>query len=469
MNHNKKRNRIEFKLENPDLESDKETEPYSDSELESDNVFFSNSNSSINSQLNSFVSIKKSKIDNQVEKEIDDLGSIMDKFNINYDFYQIDLDLDFNINLNQYSEDSKDSEYCEDCEDTCTNNSDIPKKSTSLNDNDDKIPIQLVLSTNQNTLQEEQIKRFNDKLKLIKQNMDWLKNVPNIKPYSELDYQTLCVISNQLALKLGKEKIIEGVITDIQFTKLIWKFISYKIYPTFIFENFMFDNNIKELFVQERNSQLDIIYPQNLDMNYPNYFPNFVPSWKRKYNLDIDYNLKINPINLRISRNFLKKILTFYEVVHNFYFDIIVGELLSWILSNYKINVNPFDEKFNKILFEDWVEQFNKVIINCKIFFKDLYLKYRIFELDDLEKSNLESLITQLKIEFVIDYLKTGEKIDILFLPLEKFRINIKLDPSSFSSSNCLERINEEINQIFRIKQYYKILISNHWSTQFIC
>ena len=44
--------------------------------------------------------------------------------------------------------------------------------------------------------------------------------------------------------------------------------------------------------------------------------------------------------------------------------------MLSFILSNYKINLNPFDVKFNKSKCEEWIYGYNQVITNCKNFIR---------------------------------------------------------------------------------------------------
>ena len=284
--------------------------------------------------------------------------------------------------------------------------------------------------------------------------MNYFKSIENV--YLDLNYTNLCLLANLLGKKIGEQKIIEGTITDTQFNNIMWDFIILKVYPSLLFENIIMEPDFKNKYVENRTISLEEIYSNTTSL---------FPSWKIKYNYNIDYNYNynINPINLRISKNLLKKIFLFYEIIHNFYLDLVIGELFAWILSDYKININPYDINFNKKEFNDWVEKFNKVLSNCRIFFKELYIRYKIYDIDELNKEDLIFIINQIKYEFMINYIKTRENIESLFVPLEKYKL--KSNFISFKSSECLNNIEKEINQIFKIKQCYKNIIGSQLFT----
>ena len=383
------------------------------------------SNSNINLELDNFTNIKKQKINNQIDKEINNLNSLLNELDINFDFYLIkNLDSNFNLSLN-------------------------------LNFDNSELNLNKLDLVSETTETEHEHIKIKNNLKNIKQNMDYFKSIKNI--FDNLNYDNLCLIANSLANKIGKENIIDGTINDEQINDIIWNFITFKLYPSLIFANENIDPDFKSKYVDERITSLEQIHPDTIS---------FFPSWKKKYNYDIDYNFPINPINLRISKNFLKKIFLFYEILHNFYFDLIIGELFGWIINNYKINVNPFDNNFNKNKFNDWAEKFNQVILNCKIFIRELYIKYKICDIDDFNKDELVKIIDQFKQEFILNYNDTREKIEFIFIPLYQYKNNSKI--YQFKSSKCFYNIEKEIDYVFRIKYCYKNIVGNQWITKFL-
>ena len=275
-------------------------------------------------------------------------------------------------------------------------------------------------------------------------------------------YDSLILLVNHLIKKYGEDNIIGEKISNKEFQKLIWDHISYILYPSFLFDPYIFDLNYFNNYVDCRIKSLD-----NIHSEYECLFP----SWKKTYNFDIDYNFDdICIYHKMICKNLTKKTFEIYELIYKVYFNIIFGEIFSFILLDYKIILNPFDNKFNINIFNKWIISFNMVIDSVKIFINNIAKSIELDKIDELNQHDLTNLLNKLKNDF-IDNFETISKNDIskLFDPLKEFFIedNNHNNWSSFSSG-CLNNINKEIMILFKYKQYINILSKNRWITKFI-
>jgi len=269
-------------------------------------------------------------------------------------------------------------------------------------------------------------------------------------------------MSNKIIENIGTGKYIQGTINDdyIQ-DKLFNQYISLMLYPHFLFQPYVFDDNFKNDCVDIRDPNL-----VNICINTNCLFP----TWKKKYNYDTDYNFEgINKINQKICKKFMGKIFDFYEKVYYNYYNVLVGNILSFTISNYEINLNPYDIKFNKTLCLEWIDAFNEVLINCKKFIKNYAVLIGLEKIDELNKSSLVKKLSQLNNSYLNIINGINNYFNVLFYPLEKF-YKFKLNTEKkklFIETNYLNKINDEIEYIFRLKNYINIVSKNTWITRF--
>ena len=396
--------------------------------------------------LKKFNNFKKIKIDNQVN----DLSFILNNIKIEKDLNkQINTDnnLDIDINKNVIIDTNINTN-------TNTNtNVDISEK---INLEINKIN-NICLNINQTENNSSNKNKLKNKIKYI----DELKLIIIFDKY--FSYDSLILLVNHLVKKYGEDNIIGEKISNGEFQKIIWENICYILYPSFLFDPYILDLNYFNNYVDCRIKSLD-----NIHSEYECLFP----SWKKTYNFDIDYNFDDMCVYHKpICKNLTKKTFEFYELVYKVYFNIIFGEIFSFILHDYEIILNPFDNKFNINIFNKWMNSFNMVIDSAKSFITNIAKSIEFEKIDELNQNDLTNLLNKLKNDF-IDNFETISKNDIskLFDPLKEFfigNINNHISWSLFSSG-CLNNINKEIILLFRYKQYINILSKNKWITKFI-
>lgn len=271
-----------------------------------------------------------------------------------------------------------------------------------------------------------------------------------------LTFDLIILISNNIINKIGKEKYIQGKYDDnLLGGKIFSEYISLLLYPTYLFQPYFFDDNFSTLCVNSINEQLKAICIDSKCL---------FPTWKKKYNLDIDYNFdNKNKVHERICKNFIKKIFDFYEKVYYNYFNVMIGNIFSFVLSNYKINLNPYDTKFNKSLCLEWINGFNIVLKNCKRFIKNYAIIIELEKIDELDKDNLIKKMNRLNNSYINILNGKNKNLNMLFEPLKKFYKPITNDDKTklFIQTNCLTDIKKEIDYIFRLKTYLNSISNN--------
>lgn len=301
------------------------------------------------------------------------------------------------------------------------------------------------------------IKDFND-MKII---IDFIISNTN----SKLSFDSIIIMSNNIIENIGKENFILGLYNDNYLqNKIFSQYISLMLYPSYLFQPYVFDDNFINICVDKRHIHLENIC---VDSNC------LFPSWKKKYNYDIDYDFNsINIIHQKICKNFMKKIFDFYEKVYYKYFNIMIGNMLSFVLSNYEINLNPYDNKFNKKLCTEWICGFNEVIVNCRKFIKKYAIKIELEKIDELDKTSLIEKLNQLN-KLYVDFFSLpiiiNADIKALFTPLKKF-YTPKINSEKYIQcikTNYLINIKQEIEQIFKLKNYINVIIKNSWVSKF--
>jgi len=332
------------------------------------------------------------------------------------------------------------------------NNNDIDININNDNDNDNELVDEIAKINNQ----------------IIKNTSSLKENIDDGK----LEFNSLIKLFNNIINNLGVNYYIQGEYTDNKIQEIfIAQYLNLMIYPSYLFQPYLFELDIKTKYINEiidsnRNNNLNTIC---FDSKY------LFPTWKKIYNIDVDYEFETaNDINKRICKNFTKKIFNFYEKVYNVYFNIVVGNVFECILSNFLLeHLNPYDIKFTKHKFNDWVNEFNKVMTNCK---KYIFDYANVLELNNIDLDNKQILtnkLKKLKKDFIDDYdnLETlnfdtiNNNIKILFEPMIKFYnpTNSKL----FIRTGCMDKIENEIEYIFKIKNYVKLLDNNSWVKKF--
>ena len=278
-----------------------------------------------------------------------------------------------------------------------------------------------------------------------------------------LTFDLIILISNNIINQIGKDKFIEGNYDNLLEEQIFNKYISLLLYPTYLFRPYVFDDNFSNLYVSEINVHLkEICYDSKC----------FFPTWKKKYNYDIDYNFfsNVNQINKRIYKNFTKKIFDFYEKLYYQYFNILFGNLFSFILLNYKINLNPYDKKFNKSQCLEWIDGFNIVLKNCYRFIKNYANLIELEKIDELDKDSLEKKINRLNNSYINILNNTNKDLQILFEPLKKFyksKSETNNNTEFVNQVNCLIDIKKEIDYIFKLKNYVNLITKSTWVKNF--
>lgn len=278
-----------------------------------------------------------------------------------------------------------------------------------------------------------------------------------------LTFDLIKLISIDILHQIGKEKYILGNYDDSLLGEQIFsEYISLLLYPTYLFQPYIFDDNFSNSYVSNINEHLKSICVDSKCL---------FPIWKRKYNYDIDYCTfnNTNQIHKKICKNFTKKIFDFYEKIYYQYFNIMIGNIFSFILSNYKINLNPLDNKFNKTQCLEWIDRFNIVIKNCYRFIKNYAIVIELEKIDELDKDTLEKKMNRLNNSYINILNGTNKDLQILFEPLKKFYNPPKNDNKTklFIQINCLTNIKKEIDYIFKIKNYINLITKNTWVKNF--
>ena len=278
-----------------------------------------------------------------------------------------------------------------------------------------------------------------------------------------LTFDLIIMISNNIINQIGKDKFIQGDYDDSLLDEQIFNdYISLLLYPTYLFQPYIFDDNFSNLYVSDINEHLKEICVDSKCL---------FPIWKKKYNYDIDYKSfnNENQIHRKICKNFIKKIFDFYEKVYYQYFNIMIGNIFSFILSNYKINLNPYDKKFNKSQCLEWIDGFNQVLKNCYRFIKNYANIIELEKIDELDKDSLEKKMNKLNNSYINILNGTNKDLLILFEPLKKFYKPIATDNKKklFLQANCLTNIKKEIDYIFKLKNYINLITKSTWVKKF--
>ena len=288
----------------------------------------------------------------------------------------------------------------------------------------------------------------------------------------KLDFNSLIKLFNDIINGLGTNNYIQGEYTNSKIQEIfITRYLNLMIYPSYLFQPYILEPDIKTNYIGEicnsnRNNNLSTIC---FDSKY------LFPTWKKLYNIDVDYEFELtNKINAKICKNLTKKIFNFYEKVYNVYFNIGVGNLFGCILSNFLLeHLNPYDVKFSRHKFNDWVNEFNKVLSNCKKYMLNYANVWELNKIDLDDKQTLMDKLKKFKNDFIdsFDNLKTidfdtiGNDIKVLFEPMKKFYNPIW--SKQFVRTDCMDQIDKEIEQMFKIKNYIKLMDNNSWVKKF--
>ena len=279
---------------------------------------------------------------------------------------------------------------------------------------------------------------------------------------SILTFELIIMISNNIINEIGKDKFIQGNYDSLLEEQIFYNYISLLLYPSYLFQPYLFNDNFSDLYVSDINEHLREICADSKC---------FFPIWKKKYNYDIDYNSfnNINQIHKKICKNFTKKIFDFYEKVYYQYFNIIIGNIFSFILSNYKINLNPYDKKFNKSQCLEWIDGFNIVLKNCYRFIKNYANIIELEKIDELDKDELEKKMNRLNNTYINILNGTNKDLQPSFKPLEKFYKPIHPNNKTklFVQINCLTNIKKEIDYIFKLKTHINLITKCTWVKKF--
>lgn len=300
---------------------------------------------------------------------------------------------------------------------------------------------------------------FNDIQNNIAEKINFLhENSEN----NTLTFDLIILISNNIINQIGKDKYIQGQMDDnLLGEKIFSEYISLLLYPTYLFQPYIFDDDLQTSYVNTRNNDLKTICIDSQCL---------FPTWKKKYNYDVDYTFNDNnKVHQQIYKKFIKKIFDFYEKIYCQYFNIMIGNILSFILMDYKINLNPYDNKFNKSVCLEWIDGFNKVLINCIKFIKYYAILMGLNKIDELDKDALVKKINKFNNSYVNILNGTNKNLKILFKPLEKFYKPYTNDDKIklFVQTNCLINIKKEIDYIFKLKTYINMITNNTWVKKF--
>lgn len=289
---------------------------------------------------------------------------------------------------------------------------------------------------------------------------------------NKLDFNSLVKLFNDIVNQLGVDNYVQSVYNDNEIQEIfITKYLNLMMYPSYLFQPYLFETDIKTNYISKiidtnRNNNLSAIC---FDSKY------LFPTWKKLYNIDVDYEFEsVNKINAKICKNFTKKIFNFYEKVYNEYFNIGVGNVFACILSNFlPKHLNPYDVKFFKYKFNEWVVGFNEVLSNCKKYIFDYANELGLNKIDLDDKQTLIDKLKKFKNDFIdgfdnfknINLNTIDNNIKVLFEPLATFYNPI--GSKSFVRTECMDNIDKEIKQVFIIKNYIKLLDKNSWVKKF--
>lgn len=280
---------------------------------------------------------------------------------------------------------------------------------------------------------------------------------------NKLEFNSFIKLFNDIINQLGKDNYIHGVHTDSEIQEIfITKYLNLMVYPSYLFQPYLFESDIKTNYIGEicnsnRNNNLNSIC---FDSKY------LYPTWKKLYNINVDYKFEFtNKISKIICKKLTKKIFNFYEKVYNVYFNIVIGNVFACILSNFLLKyINPYNIKFTKHKFNDWIDGFNKVMANCKKYIFDYANLLELNKIDLDDKQTLTNKLKKLKNDFIdcydnlktIDYNTIRNDIKVLFEPIKKFYnpIGSKL----FIRTDCMDNIEKEIKLVFRRINYVKLM-----------
>ena len=347
--------------------------------------------------------------------------------------------------------------------------------------------INLIDTTNVNSIDNDNISYLNntsddefvDKITKINNKIiiDTIVLIESTKN-NKLEFNSLIKLFNDIINQLGEDNYVHGEYTDSEIQEIfIIKYLNLMVYPSYLFQPYLFELDLKTNYIGEicnsnRNNNLNSIC---FDSKY------LFPTWKKLYNVNIDVDIDVNyefeltnKISKIICKNFTKKIFNFYEKVYNVYFNVIIGNVFACILSNFLLKIlNPYNIKFNKKKFNDWINGFNKVLINCKKYVFDYANLLELNKIDLDDKQTLTNKLKKLKNDFIdgyenlkiINYDTISDDIKVLFEPIKKFYnpFGSKL----FVKTDCLDKIDKEIEHVFRIKKYVKLMDNNSWVNKF--
>lgn len=288
----------------------------------------------------------------------------------------------------------------------------------------------------------------------------------------QLDLNSLIKFFNHIVNHVGVDKYIQGVYSDDDIQeKFITHYFNLMIYPSYLFQPYLFESEMSTNYIgnmhSNRNNDLKSICFDSKCL---------FPTWKKYYNFNIDYRFEsTHKINKRICKNFTRKIFNFFEKVYYVYFNIVIGNVFTFILSNFILeHLNPYDNKFNKLKFNDWIDRFNNVLINCKKYIITYTNTLKLNQIDTDDKQTLKNKINKVKNDFVdnfsnliipINFDLIDNEIMMLFEPIKKFYNQTTSKP--FTRTNCLDNIDKEIDEIFKLKNYIKLLDNNSWIKNF--
>jgi hypothetical protein len=279
--------------------------------------------------------------------------------------------------------------------------------------------------------------------------------ISDIFKENKITYYSLIILSNLVVNDIGKEKYINGEYSDIRVQNIIFnQYICLTLYPSYLFQPYIFDDDIKYNYVDFRDPNLSAICSESKYL---------FPTWKKINNYNIDYRFEnTNQFLQKICKNFTKKIFNFYEKLYGIYFNIVIGNMLSFVLLNYEINLNPFDVKFNKSKCEEWICGYNQVILNCEKFIRNYATIIELDKIDELNKDDLIHKINKIKKSFIINInnINNDDGVKILFKPLEKFYkpTNNNTNFMPFIETDSFDNIIGEIEYIFKVKTHLNLI-----------
>ena len=308
------------------------------------------------------------------------------------------------------------------------------------------------------------IEQINAKLSknFIRDNYSILTDIA--KSFDKLEYSSIITLSNSIINFFGKNEYINRKYSDSFVNNEIFKCICLYLEPKTLINPYIFNSNFNEKYIG-KDEHIYLITTNSLGFNFglrnsklESIFPNpkcYYPTWKKIYNNDVDYNfIDFNSVSKTICEKFIKKIFYFYENIYYNYFNNIISNILYQQLSKYKIIFNPHDIKFNKIIFENWMDKFIQVQHNSCKFIKNFAISIKLESIDELNKENL--IIWFKDFEEIIK--SNSDQIYEIFKPLDKFyKTDIPINIIKYNFIN----FTDDINQLFKYKRYMQLLSKN--------